>query len=146
MTFTGVLVGIVVVGSALVAGVMFAFSTAVMPALAHRPAAEGAAAMQQINRVILNPVFLGIYLLTAVASATLLVLGTWPERVAGLLYLLGVFVVTAAVNVPLNNRLDAADVASGDGQRFWAHYLRRWTAWNHARAVAGTAAAVLGLL
>ncbi|MGE3286331.1 MAG: DUF1772 domain-containing protein [Pseudonocardia sp.] len=146
MTFTGVVVGILVVGSALVAGVMLAFSAAVMPALARRPPTEGAAAMQEVDRVILNPVFLGVYLLTAVASVAALVVGPWPVRIAGLLYLLGVFVVTTVANVPLNNRLDDADVASADGQRFWAHYLRRWTAWNHVRAVAGTAAAVLAFL
>ncbi|MGE0295131.1 DUF1772 domain-containing protein [Pseudonocardia sp.] len=146
MTFTGVVIGIMVVGSALVAGVMLAFSTAVMPGLARRPAAEGAAAMQEVNRVILNPVFLGVYLLTAVASVALLIVGTWPERIGALLYLLGVFVVTSVVNVPLNNRLDAGDPASAQGAQLWAHYLRRWTAWNHVRTVAGTGAAVLAFL
>lgn len=145
---TGIVSGTFVVGSALVAGVMLAFSAAVMPALARRPAEEGAAAMREMNRVILNPVFLGVYLLTALASVAVLAVGTWPQRAGGLLYLVGVVAVTAAVNVPLNNRLGTGD-GTGDGTEgvaLWTHYLRRWTAWNHVRAVAGTAAAVLTVL
>ena len=45
------------VGCALVAGLLFAFSTSVMPALRRRPAAEGIAVMQGINSAILNPLF-----------------------------------------------------------------------------------------
>ena len=45
------------VGCALVAGLLFAFSTSVMPALRQRPAAEGISVMQAINSNILNPLF-----------------------------------------------------------------------------------------
>ena len=45
------------VGCALVAGLLFAFSTSVMPALRQRPAAGGIAVMQTINSTILNPLF-----------------------------------------------------------------------------------------
>ena len=48
--------------------------------------------------------------------------------------------VTAAANVPLNNALDRVDADSADGERLWQHYLSRWTAWNHVRTVASTAA------
>jgi len=137
---TTVLDVLVAVGAGLVGGVFLAFSAAVMPALRRRPPAEGAAVMREVNRVILNPVFLGVFLGTAVASAAVLLVGDLAGRIAGLLYLLGSFGVTIAANVPLNNRLDA------EGEPVWAHYLTRWTAWNHARTVACAAAAVLAAL
>ncbi|MFN2445520.1 MAG: hypothetical protein ABR606_08045 [Vicinamibacterales bacterium] len=45
------------IGCALVAGIFFAFSTAVMKALGTLPPAHGIAAMQSINVVIINPWF-----------------------------------------------------------------------------------------
>ena len=55
-------------GSALVGGIFFAFSSFVMKALARVPAAEGIAAMQSINVVVLNPSFLSAFIGTAVLS------------------------------------------------------------------------------
>ena len=55
-------------GSALVGGIFFAFSSFVMKALARVPSAEGIAAMQSINVVVLNPSFLGAFIGTAVLS------------------------------------------------------------------------------
>lgn len=143
-------------GSGLMAGVFFAFSTFVMRALARQPAARGMAAMQSINVTVLNPWFLGVFLGTA-ATCGLVALGslvTWPARGAWLplagsaSYLLGTFLVTVVCNVPWNNRLAAADAASAAGQALWASYLSRWTAWNHVRtvsALAALAAFVLGM-
>ena len=42
----------------MVAGVFFAFSTFVMPALRRLPAAHGVAAMQSINVLAVTPVFM----------------------------------------------------------------------------------------
>src|SRR5262245_41361187 len=53
------------IGSGLIAGVFFAFSTFVMRALAQRPAHEAVAAMQSINVVVLNPLFLLPFVSTA---------------------------------------------------------------------------------
>ena len=44
------------------------------------------------------------------------------------------------VNVPMNNRLDSANPVTDQGAAIWAYYLSRWTAWNHVRALACTAA------
>ena len=57
--------------------------------------------------------------------------------------MVGVFVETMVVNVPMNNTLDAVDPASDEGAAYWRTYLRRWTAWNHVRALAGTAASAM---
>ncbi len=53
-------------GSALVGGIFFAFSSFVMKALARVSSAEGIGAMQSINVVVLNPSFLGAFMGTAV--------------------------------------------------------------------------------
>ena len=66
LTTTAVLVGLL--GTALIGGVFFAFSSFVMKALARVPSAEGIAAMQSINVVVLNPSFLGAFMGTAVLS------------------------------------------------------------------------------
>jgi uncharacterized membrane protein len=69
--------------------------------------------------------------------------------VAGaVLHVVGSFVLTMVANVPLNNRLDAADPDSPAGAEVWADYLVRWTAWNHIRTVlcaAATAALALAV-
>ena len=138
-----------VLGCGLMAGLFFAFSVAVMKALARLPAAEGMAAMQSINVVILNPVFLATFLGTAAACVVVLVASfmRWHEAgavyllVGSALYLVGTFLVTAVFNVPMNDAL--ASVALGDPEAAsrWAAYLAGWTAWNHVRTVTATAAA-----
>ena len=117
-------------------GVFVAFSVAVMPALRRRPAAEGVAVMQEVNRVIVSPLFLLLFLGTGVAGVVAAVLDVRAAPGAAL-YVVGALGVTMAVNVPLNNRLDA------EGEPVWARYLARWTAWNHVRAIAATGSAVL---
>ena len=53
------------------AGYFFAFSATVMRALERQPAAPGIAAMQAINVVVLNPLFLGTFFGTAILSLVL---------------------------------------------------------------------------
>ena len=53
----------------------------------------------------------------------------------GLIYVLGMFVCTAACNVPLNNALDAVDPETAEAAEVWQMYLQRWTRWNHLRTV-----------
>ena len=67
-----------VVGCALVAGLLFAFSTSVLPALRQRPSAEGIAVMQTINSTILNPLFGLVFGGTTVLCLVLAV--TAPSR------------------------------------------------------------------
>lgn len=135
-------------GSGLIAGAFFVFSVAVMRAFGRLPASEGMAAMQAINLVILNPMFLGVFMGTALVSATVALFGivrlSEPGAkflvAGGLLYIIGCFVVTIALNVPLNNALAAADTATQSGQDVWKNYLTNWTFWNHVRTVASLAA------
>ena len=136
-------------GTGLIAGVFYAFSTFVMKALARQPAPEGMAAMQSVNVVVINPMFLGVFLGTAAACVTTIVaaLLRWDRPgsaylLAGAaLYLVGTFGVTMAANVPLNNTLAAVSREDPDAPRRWADYVGRWTTWNHVRTAAALAAA-----
>jgi uncharacterized membrane protein len=138
------------VGSGLNAGFFFAFSVCVMWALGKLPSAHGVSAMQTINLVVINPLFLGAFLGTAAACVILLVLsllnlGTAGSvmRVAGsLLYFAGTFLVTVLFNVPRNNALAAAVPESAEAAALWREYLSQWTAWNHVRMLAALGAAV----
>jgi len=136
-------------GCGVMAGLFFAFSVSVMKALARLPSAEGIAAMQSINVAIINPVFLAVFLGTAVAC--LLVMIAAPLRwhnpgavyllIGGALYLVGTFLVTLVFNVPKNNALASVAPANPESASLWTDYLSKWTAWNHVRAGAAFAAA-----
>ncbi|WP_437301720.1 anthrone oxygenase family protein [Sorangium sp. So ce388] len=138
-------------GCGLIAGVFFAFSSFVVPALAKLPPAQGVAAMQSINVVVLNRSFLGVFVGTAGACLILAVasLFSWSEagsrlRVAGsALYLTGTFLVTMARNVPLNDALASVSPEAAVAAETWARYVPAWTAWNTVRALAALASAAL---
>jgi uncharacterized membrane protein len=142
------LIVISALGSGLIAGAFFAFSSFVMGALGKLPANQGIAAMQSIDVVVINPLFLGVLFGTA-ALALFLGFGAirhlgdpramWIVAGAGL-YVIGTVLVTMVFNVPLNNALAAVDPASGEGAAVWADYLQTWTNWNHVRTVAALAA------
>ena len=140
---------IAALGSGLMAGTFFAFSTFVMQALARLAPGQGIAAMQSINVVVINPLFMAGFMGTAAVCVVLAVVSLvrWGESEAAyalagsLLYLVGTFGVTIAFNVPRNDALAAVDPDSDDGARVWAGYVRSWTAWNHVRTVAALAAA-----
>lgn len=136
-------------GSGVIAGVFFAFSTFVMKALARLPPSEGIAAMQSINVTVLNPWFLGVFFGTAVACVVALIfaLTHWREPgavyllVGGALYLLGTFLVTIVFNVPKNQALASVVPTESDAAKRWLGYLASWTTWNHVRTAAALVAA-----
>lgn len=138
------------IGAGIVGGVFFAFSTFVMRALAELPASQGVAAMQRINVVVINPLFMAVFLGTALLAAACVVIAVMNRGsvaaslllAASLLYLLGAFLVTIGFNVPRNERLASLDPASAQASDYWAVYLREWSRWNHVRCVASVASAV----
>jgi uncharacterized membrane protein len=147
--YPNLVVMIAALGSGLIAGVFFAFSSFVMGALGRLPPAQGAAAMQAINIVVINPVFMAVFLGTGVVAACLAFwAGThWSDPralwtvVGALAYLVGSIGVTMALNVPLNNALAGVDPASAEGAAEWARYQGSWTLWNTVRMLASLAAA-----
>ena len=147
-------VAVAAVGSALIAGVFFAFSTFVMTALSRLPAEQGVAAMQSINKVILGSLFMPVFFGTAACCVVLVV--AWFFHWDGVneiaipsgsaLYLIGTFLVTMVCNVPLNNELASVESTGAAAAKTWARYVRSWTLWNHVRTGAALAASIaLGL-
>ena len=140
---------LVCLGAGIVGGVFFAFSTFVMKALIELPASHGIAAMQRINVVVLNPLFLGVFVGTAVLAGICIFAGFFPWGAtrsmlllaAGLSYLVGSFGVTAAFNVPRNERLARMDADSEEAAAYWPVYVREWLFWNHVRTAASLVSA-----
>jgi len=138
-------------GCGLIAGVFFAFSTFVMKALNALPPPQGIAAMKSINLIVLNPLFLGVFLGTAVGCLVLVISSilSWNKPGAALAlvgsisYLVGTLLVTITCNVPQNDALANLDPVAADGAQFWTQYVRIWTAWNHVRAIAAVVASLL---
>lgn len=134
-------------GCGLLAGLYFSFSTFIMNALGRIDPAQGVAAMNAINATIVRSPFMPVFLGTTLTSLVLAVTGVFrwgqpgaaPLLVGGLLYVLGMFVVTMVWNVPLNNALAADPTAAP----LWARYLKDWTFWNHVRTVSSLAASAL---
>lgn len=135
--------------SGMMAGLFGAFSTFMMKALASLSEANGIQAMQAINRCIVTPVFLLVFLGTgALCVVAALLAWTGPvgsslAAAAAVVYVVGCLASTIIFNVPLNDRLDAVDADSQEGRDLWALYVSRWTHWNHVRAAATLIATTL---
>ncbi|MGI9611714.1 MAG: DUF1772 domain-containing protein [Acidimicrobiales bacterium] len=120
-------------------GAFFAFSNFVMPPFGHLAPAEGARAMQAINRAAPNPAFMTALMGGALGGVVVAVTasgfdgGGW--RIAGGLLALATAAITAVYHVPRNNALDKADADSEAGQAYWARYRVTWTRGNHLRAI-----------
>jgi uncharacterized membrane protein len=138
-------------GSGLVAGVFFAFSTFVMPALARLPPGQGVAAMQAINVAAINRWLMGALFGTGAVCLVLVAtsLFDWGAPGSGLrlggsvVYLAGAILVTAACNVPRNDALAPLAAGGAEAATLWPRYLSEWTSWNHVRGAAALLAALL---
>ena len=132
------------IGSAIIGGGFFAFSAFVMKSLDRLPPAQGIAAMQSINKVVVNPWFMTPLFGTAAICVALAIasLGRRHEsaavwRLAGSgLYLLGCILVTVVANVPKNDALAKVDANSAAGANAWSNFVPSWTHWNSVRTVA----------
>ena len=141
-------------GCGVAAGVFFAFSSFVMPALGRLPALQGIAAMQAINVAAVTPAFMTALFGTAALCLALgaALLFRWPGSGGGyvlagaVLYLVCAILVTMLCNVPRNDRLAALDPGGADVAGIWAAYLTEWSGWNHLRAAGSLAAAACFIL
>lgn len=138
-------------GTGVVAGVFYAFSGFVMPALERLPAAQGIATMQSINITAVRPALMTAMFGTAAVCVALIVSAArgWGQAyavplLAGAgLYLVGAIVLTIVFHVPLNDALAALDPTAAGSAEAWADYLRRWGAGNQVRWVTPLAASAL---
>ena len=139
------------IGSGLMAGIYFAFSTFIMRAFGSIDTSQAVAAMNSINDVILRSLFMPLFFGSTLISVALIVvallnwgaIGAGLMLIAGAVYLLGMFGCTVAFNVPLNNALAGVNGNDVDAERFWSHYLSTWTRWNHIRTLSSLISCVL---
>jgi uncharacterized membrane protein len=134
-------------GCALNGGVLFGFSSFVLPALGRLAPAEGIRAMQSINVVAITPAFMTAFVGTAALCAGLIAVAFTVAHapvgylIAGALtYLVGVFGLTRAYNVPLNDELERLDPDAPGAEASWRRYRQRWAVGNHVRSAAGVVA------
>ena len=150
-----VLLQLSIIAYAIVGGVFLAFSDFIMRSLAHTSGTNGVEAMQVINREVFRWVFMTLFL--GLVPVSLLVAGYGGLvvgqgaglllAIAGLVYVVGCFGVTALCNVPMNNALADMDVSAATTQDYWTTtYLPRWTFWNTVRTAACGVSAFLLLL
>ena len=141
MTISDVLLLASIVLTGLMAGLFSGWIVSVIPGTTRLDSPEYVRLMQHINREILTPRFLlpfiGIPVLLALTAVVQFRSG--DQRRGGLVaasaltYTLGVFGVTAARNVPLNDALDAFDLADAT-----AADIENSAARTNVRGIAGT--------
>lgn len=145
----GLVLGAALVAMGLITDMFYAFDVSVMPGLADVDDRTFVDSMQRINEATLNPVFylsfMGATLVTPVAAVLEWRAGRRGAAVwvIAALACYGIaFLVTMAINVPLNEELvdagDPATIADLAGVR--DDFEGPWVAWNIVRTVASTVA------
>ena len=143
--------------TALIAGLFYGWSVAVAPGLCKLADREYLSAMQSLNETIQNALFLASFMgallllpLSAVSQGRSSISPRfWLLACAAVVYILGVFAVTVAGNVPLNNglaafRLDGAGAEEVQQQR--ALFEGPWNRLHAVRTFSVIASLVLTLL
>lgn len=141
------------IAAGLTAGVYFAFSTFLVPALRKLSADRSISAMNAINRAAPgSPLFMLALFGTGFACLWLAILSlrhrgdpaaAWLIAGAAL-YLLSVL-ITVGYHVPHNEALMKADPTPAT----WQHFIGPWLVWNHLRTIAaigGATSLVIALL
>jgi uncharacterized membrane protein len=141
----------------LIAGLLYGYDCSIIKGLGNLPDQEYLGAFQSINRAILNPYFF----LSFAGSLIVLPIACWLSfrsgngtaacflLAAALIYLAGVFIVTAAANVPLNNLLDKFNLATETPETtraFRQRFETGWNQWHHIRTYASILVFLLTLI
>ena len=157
MTFTNIALLAAAFTTALIAGLFYAYSCSVNGGLGRLSDAGYLAAMQGINREILNPLFFMSFMGTLI----LLPLSTWLQfshpvslrfyllLAATLVYAVGTFGVTIMGNVPMNNALDALNIQSASPEALHQQrelFEKPWNQLHSIRTIANAIALILVLI
>jgi uncharacterized membrane protein len=129
--------------TALIAGLFYSYSCSVNLGLGKLPDAGYIAAMQSINKEILNPLFfasfMGTLLLLPISAWLQYKIGAYQSFhllvVATLVYAVGVFGVTLFGNVPLNNALAGFNLPSASIEAVSKQRARFEIPWNRLHTV-----------
>ncbi len=139
------------ISSGLMAGIYFAFSSFVMPAFGKIDTSSAIRAMNSINEYILHSWFMPLFIGSTIIALLLIIfsLMNWtgstsvPMLMAGIIYLVGMFLCTAVFNVPLNNELAQITPDSPNAYQVWNEYLKNWTKWNHLRTLSSSVSSII---
>jgi uncharacterized membrane protein len=142
------------VGTGLIAGTFFCFSSFVVPALAKLEPTQGIAAMQKINIAVINPLFMIVLFGTAIilllqsyfVFSSVLNVESAFWLFAAFFYVIGTIGITLFCNVPLNDQLVSTTEFNSNTRQFWASYVTDWTFWNSLRALTATAACAASIV
>lgn len=149
---TSVLLFISILSTGLMAGLFFGWAVSVNLGLARVSDRTYVATMQSINRAIVNPLFIVVFMGAAAALVAAAVVyavdgqskrATWLFVAAGT-YVVGVLGVTIGGNIPLNDKLEAFDLENSAEEAISQQrhgYESPWVRWHNIR----TAASVLAL-
>lgn len=133
---------------ALVAGFVFGFAVVAMPGIRDLEDRAFIRAFQVMDGVIQRnqPLFLLMWVGSVIATGA--AMGLSVTRLAGVdqalvflagtIYMVGVQLPTAGINIPLNNQLQAIDTGSADDATISAArevFENRWNRWNAIRTV-----------
>jgi len=149
LEFRGAALVAATVTMGLVAGLFYVFSHAIMPGLGRSDDRTFVGGFQAIDKAIINPWFLISFLgaLVFTALAAVLHLGgdgrpVLPWIVAALVLYGAALAITFTVNIPLNNRIQAAGAPDriADLAAVRGAFEATWVRWNIARALTSTAA------
>lgn len=137
------------VTAGLMAGLFAGFAYAVMPALRRSGDAEFIEVMRNINLVIVNPLFM-ILFVGGLAAGLAAVVTNWRSgdpavrywAIAGFACYLAMFLITSGASVPLNDKLAAAGELPQlpDPHAVRTQFEEPWIAWNTARTIANVGA------
>ena len=132
-----ILLVIIILQIGLTSGLLFIFAFAVNPGLARLSEEEYFRAMKYINIVILNPIFFLVFM-GPLITMPILTYMSWNDSsmfilipISTILYLLGVLLITAIKNVPLNNKLEKLNSTEFKGVFIW--YRKPWNFWHNIR-------------
>ena len=101
-------------------GIYFIFSNTVMPSLKLHE--SGSKVMIDINRIILNPMFMAIFLISGLGSLYFVLSEEGLLRISGIIFFVGTTVVTIIKNVPLNDQLRDAE---SERDQVWQNLFKR---------------------
>ena len=153
MTTTNIILTITATTTALIAGLLYAYSCSVNIGLGRLVDAEYISAMQSINKAIQNPLFF----ISFMGTLLLLPLCTylhynqplsnrfWLLLMSTAVYIIGVIGVTALGNIPLNNVLDQFNLSTATAEAIANQRAQFEGAWNRFHTVR-TIASIISLV
>jgi uncharacterized membrane protein len=157
MTTTNIILAITTTTTALIAGLLYAYSCSVNIGLGRLSDSAYISAMQTINKAIQNPLFLisfiGTFLLLPISTylnyTQPISMRFWYLLSATIVYIIGVIGVTFLGNIPLNNTLDLFDLKSAnliDINKQRLDFEGAWNRFHSIRMCASVVALVLTIL